>query len=191
MQKEHKLRVALKLRRKTDEHGKKQWVLKYGRPKKEGTITWAAEPWKIGPTSLQPKPVFYTTIQSIYFRINKIPKIKKCFESMEPKIRVALSEAAPSCGCGFKKNKFGGLTWILDGKPFMDFAVVNYEKHRDEGYKGKGLMTIAEKLRAHRRNFRDMERKSLAMFRVAIVVFENGAWRFIPGKTLPKEKRHG
>jgi hypothetical protein len=191
MQKKSKQKVALRLRHK-DRHGKEQWVVKYGRLKKDGTVGWSQTPWVVRAHSWQPKPVFFAIVNSIFHYTNKIPKPDKCFESMEPKIRVALSEAAPLCGCGFKKNKFGGLTWILDGRPFMDFAVVNYEKHRDEGYEGsKGLMTLAEKLRPHRRKVRYMERKSSAMFRVAIVVLKNGVWKFVPGKTLPKEKRHG
>ena len=110
---------------------------------------------------------------------------------MGPKIRIALSEAAPLCGCEFKKNKFNGQTWFLRGKAYMDFAVLDYEKHRERSYRGKRLVDIAEKLRDRRPDFKRMERKSKAMFRVAIVVFKNGTWKFVPGKTLPEDKRHG
>jgi hypothetical protein len=180
--------VALKVRREKDKHGKKYWVVKYGRQKKDGNVGWAKTHWKIGPTSMQPKPVFYTIVNSIHFYINRILRADKCFGSMGPKIRVALSDAATLCGCKFEKNKFNGQMWILDGKPYLDFVVVDYERHN---YSGKKLLVIAEKLRASRPDFKRMERKSSAMFRVAIVVFNNGVWKFVPGKTLPEEKRHG
>jgi hypothetical protein len=186
-----KPKVALKVRRQKDKHGKKYWVVKYGRHKKDGDIGWAKTHWKIGPTSLQPMPVFHAIIHSIYFRTNKIPRPDKCFASMSAKIQVALSDAAPLCGCKFEKNKFNGRTWILRGKPYMDFAVVDFERHRERNYKGKRLLVIAEELRSRRPDFERMERKSHAMFRAAIVVFKNGVWKFVPGKTLPEDKRHG
>ncbi len=186
-----KQKVALKLRREKDKKGKKHWVVKYGRQKKDGSIGWAKTHWKIGPISFQPMPLFHEMKNAIYFQTNKIPREDKCFTSMEPKIRVALSNAAPRHGCTFKKNKFNGQTWLLDGKPYLDFAVVDYERHRNKNYRGKGLLVIAERLRDRRPDFKRMERKSKAMFRAAIVVFKNGAWTFVPGKTLPEDKRHG
>jgi hypothetical protein len=183
-----KSKVALKVRREKDKKGKKRWIVKYGREKKDGSIGWATKPWVILPTSMQPKPVFYTIVNSIYFYINRIPSADKCFGKMGPNIRVALSDAAPLCGCTFEKNKFNGQTWILDGKPYLDFAVVDYERH---DYSGRKLPVIADKLRERRPDFKRMERKSRAMFRVAIVIFKKGVWKFVPGKTLPEDKRHG
>ena len=192
MQKAIKQTVALKLRRRKDKHGKKHWVVGYGRKKKDGKIGWATTEWKIRTDSWLPKPVFYAVVNSIFFQTKKIAPIDKCFAKMDPKIRVALSNAAPVCGCAFKENDFDGRMWLLDGKPFLDFMVVDYEKHHDQKYKGPKLLALADELRERRPKFMRMERKSRAMFRVVIAVLKKGGWKFVPGKTLPEgERRHG
>jgi hypothetical protein len=85
-----KPKVALKVRREKDKKGKKRWIVKYGRHKKDGTVGWANEHWKIGPTSLQPRPLFHEMKNTIYFHTNKIPRPDKCFGSVGPKVRIAL-----------------------------------------------------------------------------------------------------
>jgi hypothetical protein len=67
---------------------------------------------------------------------------------MEPKFKVALSEAASVCGCEAKPSKFNGITWILKKRKLIDFAIVDFERHKDRGYSGKmGLRKLAKKLR--------------------------------------------
>ena len=182
--KSDKQRVGLKLHRHTDKRGKRKWVLKYGKKKQDGTIGWATTDWKVREDSWTPKPLFFAIMNSVRFYTRKVPKTDKSFMTMERKIRVALSESASSCGCRFRENKFNGFTWFLDDKPFIDFAVVDYSKHSDRNYNGTRLLVLSQKLRDGRPDFRRMERKSEAMFRVAIAVIAGSALKFVPGNTL-------
>jgi hypothetical protein len=184
MKTENKPKVALKLSRQKDKHGKKQWVLPYGRFNKDGELVWAATDWEIQATSLLPRTIF-GLLKGYIFR--RIPKQDKSFGTMEGKIRSALCEAASACSCKFKENRYGGFTWLLDGKPLLALAVVDFEKHRAKSW-GK----LAQQLREHRPNhFERMERKSGATLRMAVVVVKGGSFLLVPAATLPEEKRHG
>jgi hypothetical protein len=178
-----KPKVALELRRHHGKNGKKQLMLRYGRINKDGELVWAADYWKIGETSWLPRTLF-GLLKGYIFK--KLPKLDKSYETMKGPIRSALCEAAPACGCTFKENDYGGYTWHLDGKKILSLTVVNFENHRDASPK-----VLAQQLRKRRPKFEQMERKSGAMFRMAIVVLKGGMWMMVPAGTLPEEKRHG
>lgn len=171
-----KQKIALELRRDKSKNGRR-WLLKYGRFNKDGEIGWAKKEWKIGPTSQLPKPIFFT-LQSIVFRHLKKVEGDKNYETMKPKIIVALSEAAIECGCKFEHNPKGRFDWLLGSKRLLAFTVLPLEKHGDAK-----LSVLAEQLRKHRKGFRRMEQKSGARLRAAIVVLKGGLWKFVPART--------
>ena len=173
---QRKQKIALKLRRVKSKNGRR-WLLKYGRFNKDGEIGWAEPDWKIGPTSQIPRPIFYALRSNIYRNLKKVEG-DKSFETMAPKLRVALCQAAVECGCEFKQNPYNGFTWKLDDKWVFALSVLNFEKHGDAK-----PSVLAEQLREHRKNFRRMERKSKATLRGAIVVLKGGFWKFVPAKT--------
>jgi hypothetical protein len=186
--------MQLKLRRKKDKHGKKRWMLKHGAFLQDGKLSWDKTEWVVRPDSFLPTRFFYKIVNAISYQVrHKVPKSQKSFSSLHPQIRKALCSAATNCGCKFKQNEYDGYTWSLKGDPFMDFTILDFSELQDGNiYKGKRILDLGEKIRkSHSRpQLRRMERKSKAMFRVAIAVMNKGILpKFVPGRT--REDHHG
>jgi hypothetical protein len=176
-----KQRVWLRVRKTRDKRGDR--LLRYGKARVDGTVSWAKTDWAVRSTSQLPKPLFFAITNSLTFQLRRVPKVDKQYPNLKPKITLALTNAASTCGCGFLDNKFGGRTWTLQDKPFIEFAIIDFSNH-----KGTTLGKLTPQIRERRKRFRRMERKSKALFRVAMVVLRGGFVKIVPAKPL-EEKR--
>lgn len=144
--------------------------------KDEGVGQWSE--WKIRKESFLPRGLFFLVSGYVIHRVKKIPKEEKCFETLKEAIRRGLCEAAVACGCTWKVGgTLSDVRWLLDGKRFFAFQIVDFHKHADTK-----RQVLQQQLR-ERRAFDRMEEKSGGMLRGALVVLKGGLVRFAPGKT--------
>jgi hypothetical protein len=179
-----KPKIKLELRRRESKHGKNRWALRYGRYRKDGTVGWSEKDWEVRPTSMLPKALFHPLQTSILHYVSKIPKDERSFPMMAEKILEALRQEARAWGCEYKDNSYNGLHWLLKHEKLIAFTVIDFEGHHSSSYLGKdGLSRLAQRLRELWSVFGKMERRSGAVFRIAVVVLKGGYWRIVPGKS--------
>lgn len=183
-------KVIFELRR-VKKHGKRKYVLRYGRPlKRKGAsdsqdeelpVSWAEEDWNIGQMSMLPRLVFFAITSYILGRTKRMKDAgqEKSFDNMKPKIRKALWAAGPVCSCVPKNNHHGGVTWWLGKKRLIAFIVVDFGRHRNAK-----PSDIAKQLRDRRPEFVELEKESKALLRVAVVVLKGGLCKIVPARTL-------
>lgn len=168
-------------------HGRK---MKYGRLRLDKTVGWATDDWRIKETSGWPMGMFIPLSTYIVNAVNKVSKSVKSFDTLQEPIRNSLLQVAAMFGCEAKRKSDVTIRFLLDGKRFADFLILDFHNHDKteflqepdrNGKQHRDIRKLTAKLRSRRPAFNSMERKSPAMLRFAVVVLANGLTWLIPG----------
>lgn len=182
--------VRCELRKRTA--GDKRWVLNYRKSKKGKPDEWLAlQKWAFKKKNQSQIPPFFWTPLLVQLKryVQRVPTNCKTYKTLRPEAIEAIVAAGKNLHFKVRTNRSNGdVVWYCSGHRLAVFLVADMFKFAIN----KKWQLVAEDLRdldsdsGHR--FREMERHSRALLRIAYVVGKGGFCKLVPGELGPAKK---
>jgi hypothetical protein len=142
----------------------------------------------------KPKPKYHSKLPPFFFgnTISRIIKAvarvgeahKKTYKNLRPAILDALTEAGESADLFTVKrdSDYGDVVWLCHGRRYAVFQVCDRTEHRANLTEQELHTQLRDDETDVGRRFRNMERKSGALLRIAFVIGKGGFCRMVPGR---------
>ncbi len=168
--------------------GKKYWVLKHKRMRKNGEYG-KPEKWELKQNV--PDWIFKRLAADVKHLFEKIDRDDRTYHKELPKITATLTRNGIAQGFKAKATHrdYGDVTWYLDDKPVATVMIADMGEHPQLWKPYEVPERLREEKSGEGKRFRRMERKSQAPIRLVWAVSLHGRWfRLGVGKMRTQEK---